>query len=133
MVDYNADDIKEVMEITGLSADKAETLFRQVANDIDDGSDDELCSYDIIDVIKMEHKVKENKTDKHYEKSEEKKERKPREKKIDDEKKSIIEIIHKALVENGYNAVISNIDKTIDFGVYTVNLTKHRPKKADST
>lgn len=60
----------------------------------------------------------------------EKKERKPREKKVDNEKAEIIKIIEKALTENGYSATITNVDKTIDFGCYTVNLVKHRaPKK----
>lgn len=59
----------------------------------------------------------------------EKKERKPREKKVDNEKAEIIKIIEKALKENGYSAKITNVDKTIDFGCYTVNLVKHRPPK----
>lgn len=59
----------------------------------------------------------------------ERKERKPREKKIDDEKAKIIQILHNALVDNGYSAIISNVDKSIDFDCYTVNLVKHRPPK----
>lgn len=59
----------------------------------------------------------------------EKKAKKPREKKIDEDKKKIIEIIHKALTDNGYGAIISNVDKSIDFECYTVNLVKHRPPK----
>ena len=57
------------------------------------------------------------------------KNRKPREKKVDEEKKKIIEILQKALTENGFNAIITNIDKSIDFDCYTVNLVKHRPPK----
>ena len=59
----------------------------------------------------------------------EKKAKKPREKKIDEDKKKIIEIIEKALTDNGYNAIIVNVDKQIDFGEFTVNLVKHRPPK----
>ena len=59
----------------------------------------------------------------------EKKAKKPREKKIDEDKKKIIEIIEKALTDNGYNATIVNVDKQIDFGEFTVNLVKHRPPK----
>lgn len=130
MVEYIKEDIQEVMTITGLDYTKAEKLFKLVANDLDDGTDDELCSYDVIDVIKAEQKVKNNGTDKIYATAEKPKtERKPREKKIDESKKSIIEILYKALVENGYNAEITNVDKTIDFGCYTVNLVKHRPPK----
>lgn len=53
-----------------------------------------------------------------------------REKKVDVDKAEIIKIIHQALVENGFeDATITNIDKYIDFGNYTINLIKHRPKK----
>lgn len=55
--------------------------------------------------------------------------RKAREKKIDEEKKSIIELLQKCLTENGFNATIVNVDKAIDFGCYTLNLVKHRPPK----
>ena len=47
MIKYIEEDIKEVMEITGLDKVKAEKLFKSVAKDIDDGSDDEICSYDV--------------------------------------------------------------------------------------
>lgn len=130
MINYIKEDIQEVMKITGLDEIKAEKLFKSVANDIDDGTDDELCSYDVIDIIKIEHKAKENGLDRNYVKSEKPKaERKPREKKVDEDKKKIIEILAKALTENGYNATITNIDKTIDFDCFTVNLVKHRPPK----
>ena len=52
-----------------------------------------------------------------------------REKKVDEDKKKIIEILQKALTENGYCATIVNVDKQIDFDNYTVNLVKHRPPK----
>lgn len=66
---------------------------------------------------------------KNYVLSEPKKATKPREKKIDEGKAEIIKILHKALTDSGYDAIISNVDKTIDFGCYTVNLVKHRPPK----
>ena len=65
MIEYIEEDIKEVMEITGLDKVKAEKLFKSVAKDIDDGTDDEICSYDVIDVIRTEQKVKENGCDRH--------------------------------------------------------------------
>lgn len=52
-----------------------------------------------------------------------------KEKKIDLEKAKIIEILCKALQENGYSAEIKNIDKEIIFDCYSVNLVKHRPPK----
>ena len=129
MIKYIDEDIKEVMEITGLDKTKAEKLFKSVAKDIDDGTDDEICSYDVIDIIKIEHKAKENGADRHYVSGNKPKEKKPREKKIDTEKAKIIEIIAKALKASGYDATITNVDKAIDFGCYTVNLVKHRPPK----
>lgn len=62
--------------------------------------------------------------------SEEKKKviRKPREKKVDDEKAKIIEIIGKALTDNGYNAIITNVDREITINNMTLVLTKHKKK-----
>lgn len=83
---------------------------------------------DLREALKMEDGyVEQNK----YTKSAttEKKKREPKPKKVDEDKKKIIEIIHKALTDNGYGAIISNVDRTIDFDNYTVMLTKHRPKK----
>lgn len=67
---------------------------------------------------------------KRYEQSAEPKpQRKPREKKVDEEKAKIIEILAEALKSNGYNAEVVNVDKQIDFEMFTVNLVKHRPPK----
>lgn len=56
-------------------------------------------------------------------------ERKPREKKVDEEKASIIKALAETLETLGYNPTVANVDKQIDFGVFTVNLVKHRPPK----
>lgn len=135
MIEYNTDDIKEVMEITGLDQTKAEKLFKSVANDIDDGTDDEVCSYDVIDIIKMEHKVKANGTDRMYVASEEpKKERKPRERKVDDEKAYLLGYIKRGLTLAMDSTTISIENETkLHFNFngsdYSVTLTKHRPPK----
>ena len=52
--------------------------------------------------------------------------RKPREKKVDDEKAKIIEIIGKALTDNGYNAIITNVDREITIDNMSLVLTKHK-------
>lgn len=134
MVDYNKDDIKEVMEITGLDEVKAEKLFNDVAKDIDDGTDDELCSYDVIDVIKVEHKVKKTGADRNYVKSETKKEKKPRERKVDNEKLALLQILGMAIEDNtDVGSVTYENEVKLHFvfngNQYSVTLTKHRPKK----
>lgn len=52
-----------------------------------------------------------------------------RTRKADEEKRKIIEILEKALTESGFCATISNVERQIDFGEYSITLTKHRTKK----
>lgn len=101
-----------------------EKLFNEIRNDKEfaDCTDEE-----IEEMVTMELGASEIKN--YTQAQVEKKTKKPREKKIDEDKKAIIEIIAKALNDNGYNATITNVDKEIDFGVFTVNLVKHRPPK----
>ena len=127
MVAYDEEDIEIVMNVTGYDKAKAEKYFKEVANDIED---ENTCSLDVLDAIHAEVKAKKNGTASMYVQSNpEKKQKKPREKKVDADKKKIIEILAKALTDNGYNAIISNIDKSIEIGDMTVNLVKHRPPK----
>ena len=101
MIEYIEEDIKEVMEITGLDKVKAEKLFKSVAKDIDDGTDDEVCSYDVIDIIKTEQKIKENGCDRHYVQGDKPKtERKPRERKVDNEKLALLEMLASGLTDS---------------------------------
>ena len=115
------------MNVTGYDKAKAEKYFKEVANDIED---ENTCSLDVLDAIHAEVKAKKNGTASMYVQSNpEKKQKKPREKKVDADKKKIIEILAKALTDNGYNAIISNVDKSIEIDDMTVNLVKHRPPK----
>lgn len=63
------------------------------------------------------------------------KERKPTTRiiKLDDNKIFLIKLLEQALLENDIQCVIENTQKTITFiykgDNYSVNLTKHRPKK----
>ena len=134
MIEYIEEDIKEVMEITGLDKVKAEKLFKSVAKDIDDGSDDEICSYDVIDIIKTEHKVKENGCDRHYVQGDKPKtERKPRERKVDNEKLFLLQGLASGLENKiGLDVTYENEVKlhfNYNGSSYSVTLTKHRPPK----
>ena len=134
MIEYIEEDIKEVMEITGLDKVKAEKLFKSVAKDIDDGSDDEICSYDVIDVIKTEQKVKENGCDRNYVHGDKPKtERKPRERKVDNEKLFLLQGLASGLENKiGLDVTYENEVKlhfNYNGSSYSVTLTKHRPPK----
>ena len=134
MIEYIEEDIKEVMEITGLDKVKAEKLFKSVAKDIDDGSDDEVCSYDVIDIIKTEQKIKENGCDRHYVQGDKPKtERKPRERKVDNEKLFLLQGLASGLENKiGLDVTYENEVKlhfNYNGSSYSVTLTKHRPPK----
>ena len=134
MIEYIEEDIKEVMEITGLDKVKAEKLFKSVAKDIDDGSDDEICSYDVIDIIKTEQKVKKNGCDRHYVQGDKPKtERKPRERKVDSEKLFLLQGLASGLENKiGLDVTYENEVKlhfNYNGSSYSVTLTKHRPPK----
>lgn len=138
MINFNDDDIKEVMEITGLDKAKATKLFKSVATDIDDGTDDELCSYDVIDVIKVEQKAKVNGADKMYVQSDKPRTKAKREIKLDDAKVDFlknIKVLLEGMALNGKidNVTVVNPQKEITFtigtDIYSLNLVKHRPPK----
>ena len=133
MIEYIEEDIKEVMEITGLDKVKAEKLFKSVAKDIDDGTDDEVCSYDVLDIIKTEQKIKENGCDRHYVQGDKPKtERKPRERKVDNEKLALLEMLASGLTDSNIEVAFENEVKlhfNYNGSSYSVTLTKHRPPK----
>ena len=126
MIDYIKEDIQEVMQITGLTEVKAEKLFKSVANDLDDGTDDELCSYDVIEVIKLEGANNKHAT------ATVKAERKPKERKVDNEKLGILQVVAEGLATKNIETAIEKETK-IHFAYngadYTLMLTKHRVKK----
>ena len=134
MIEYIEEDIKEVMEITGLDKVKAEKLFKSVAKDIDDGTDEEICSYDVIEVIKTEHKIKENGCDRHYVQGDKPKtEKKPKERKVDKEKLFLLQGLASGLENKiGLDVTYENEVKlhfNYNGSSYSVTLTKHRPPK----
>ena len=134
MIEYIEEDIKEVMKITGLDKVKAEKLFKSVAKDIDDGTDDEICSYDVIDVIKTEQKIKENGCDRHYVQGDKPKtERKPKERKVDNEKLFLLQGLASGLENKIKLNITYENEVKLHFNYngssYSVTLTKHRPPK----
>lgn len=127
MVEYTKEDIKKVMALLEVDEEKAKKIFDTTAKDLE--SDNMPTSADdVLYVIELDQKALKNNV-KLYAQSEKPKAQKKSNKKIDEEKKKIIEILQKALTDSGYSAIITNIDKTIDFDNYTVNLVKHRPPK----
>lgn len=137
MVEYNNDDLQEVMDFTGLTKAKAEKLFKEFIHDLDDGTDDELNSFDIIDAIKLEWKAKQNGSEKIYAKAEttEKKPKKSKERKVDNEKAFLLGILQGALSQqlDNPNIVMETETKlhfTFGGNDYTIMLTKHRQKKS---
>lgn len=52
-----------------------------------------------------------------------------RERKPNEAKREIVEIVAQALTANGYIVNVSNIERQIDFGDFSLTLTQHRKKK----
>ena len=52
-----------------------------------------------------------------------------RERKPNEAKREIVEIVAQALTANGYAVNVSNIERQIDFGDFSLTLTQHRKKK----
>lgn len=78
------------------------------------------------EMARMEMKANEGK--RHYEKDTTK-EKKKRVVKKDPEKVAIISEVCKFLKANGYDAIITNDTRQIDFGLFSLTLVKHKPKK----
>lgn len=78
------------------------------------------------EMANMEIKAKE--CGRRYEKSTEKP-RKKRTVKKDPEKMTIIKILYDCLIDKGYDAQIVNDTRQIDFGLFSLTLTKHKPPK----
>lgn len=78
-----------------------------------------------LEIARMEMKANEEK--RHYEKSDTKKKRVV---KKDPEKLKIIAMLNDFLKSEGYDSTIANDTRQIDFGLYSLTLVKHKPKKA---
>lgn len=102
-----------------------EKLAKQIFKECEaDG--EPITMNEALEMAQMELGAKEIKR---YEQADTPKEKRKSTKKIDEEKKKIIEIVKKCLTDNGYDAIISIVDKTIDFEDMTITLTRHRKKR----
>ena len=79
-----------------------------------------------LEMARMEIKANEGK--RHYEKSINS-EKKKRIVKKDPEKIAIIANVCEYLKMQGYDAIITNDTRQIDFGLFSLTLVKHKPKK----
>lgn len=128
MVKYTKEHLEKVMSMLDVSEEKAKNIFDTTAKDLEsDGIP--TSADDVLYVIELDQKALKNNVKLYAQSEKPKKAQKKSTKKVDEEKKKIIEILQKALTDSGYNAIITNVDKTIDFENYTVNLVKHRPPK----
>ena len=72
--------------------------------------------------------IKANESGRRYEQSTEKPKKKRTVKK-DPEKIAIIKALYDCLIDGGYDAQIVNDTRQIDFGLFSLTLTKHKPPK----
>ena len=107
--------IQNYMKCLSISREEAEQLWK---DDNDDfiGEGEEL-------------QARANALPKKYETTEKAKNKRKRTPKIDAEKTRIVSILNQALIDNGFSTTVSNIQRAIDFGDYTLTLIKHRPPK----
>lgn len=104
--------IQTYMAQLSISREEAEQLWQDDHDDyIGDGE-------------QYEKKAKQTRR---YETTEKKK--KKRTAKKDAEKLRIINILNQALIDSGFDAIVTNPQRQIDFEKFTVTLTKHRPPK----
>ena len=66
---------------------------------------------------------------KEYTKTEKNKAKRKRVIKPDAEKLRIVNILNQALMDSGFETVVANAQRQIDFGDYSLTLIKHRPPK----
>lgn len=107
--------IKQYAELLNISIEEATQLYEDDENDYIGEEGEELTT-----------KAKEIRR---YEKAEAAEKKPKREIKLDDAKVEIISFLAEALQKGGYEASISNPQREIVFGEYSLTLTKHRPKK----
>lgn len=108
-------EIQKHIELLGLTREQAEQLW-----------EDDNANYVNEEMAEMERKAK---TNRRYEQSDKPRAKAKIEVKLDDEKVKILEVLFKALAENGFEPQTANPQREITFGEYSVTLIKHRAKK----
>lgn len=109
-----ADAVKNYMKHLGVTKAEAEQLW----------ADDHA---DVVGAEGEELQKKANALEKTYTPTE--KNKRTRKVKFDAEKTKIVEVLNQALTDAGFTSKVVNSQRQIDFGAYTLTLTKHRPPK----
>jgi hypothetical protein len=108
--------IQNYMKCLGITREEAEQLWK----------DDHTGN---IGAEGEELQTKAKALEKEYTKTEKNKAKRKRIVKPDAEKMRIMNILNQALMDNGYETVVINTQRQIEFNGYCLTLIKHRPPK----
>jgi hypothetical protein len=108
--------IQNYMKCLGITREEAEQLWK----------DDHTGN---IGAEGEELQTKAKALEKEYTKTEKNKAKRKRVVKPDVEKMRIMNILNQALMDNGYETVVTNTQRQIEFNGYCLTLIKHRPPK----
>lgn len=117
------EEVEQIIE-QHMKADKVPREFAEASfiEDEEDASAEELDA--------LETKAKKEGTTKHKAKAVDAfGKKRTRTVKIDETKVNLIQLIYNALITEGCDAIITNPQKSIDYGDITITITKHRAKK----
>lgn len=129
MLQYEKEDVEQVMEWTKLDYAKAEKYLLEVYKDVQSEN-----VFDLLDCIELETKAKQNQKRNYTQSADisQKKERKPKTVKISDEKQQIFSEIVEFLKEN-YEISIETDNKLVKIykngKEFKLNLSETRQKK----
>lgn len=116
-------EIEKNSKLLGISKDEAVQMYLEDEGYIENEYVEELTAK--AKEAKISHDAKSDKPRKNA--------GKPRERKPDEEKESLIQLLANALNQEGFNAIITNKSKIIEFSIenrhYKLDLIKQRPPK----
>lgn len=116
-------EIEKNSKLLGISKDEAIQMYLEDEGYIENEYVEELTAK--AKEAKISHDAKSDKPRKNA--------GKPRERKPDEEKESLIQLLANALNQEGFNAIVTNKSKIIEFSIedrhYKLDLIKQRPPK----
>ncbi len=116
-------EIEKNSKLLGISKDEAVQMYLEDEGYIENKYVEELTAK--AKKAKISHDAKSDKPRKNA--------GKPRERKPDEEKESLIQLLANALNQEGFNAIVTNKSKIIEFSIedrhYKLDLIKQRPPK----
>lgn len=116
-------EIEKNSKLLGISKDEAVQMYLEDEGYIENEYVEELTAK--AKEAKISHDAKSDKPRKNA--------GKPRERKPDEEKESLIQLLVNALNQKGFNAIVTNKSKIIEFSIenrhYKLDLIKQRPPK----